>query len=560
VTVLNSHKGPSNTPQMPNELHSNDFRLLGILNRKITVRYLHDASAPADMHELAVAAQAAFEAHDFAVAYRFMTRLLLRHRGFEINEATEVATALDFKLDRRLLVPGDPLTITLEPILVLESPPRNKFTATFVLRDRAGRMEEALPSIAVQEMRTYRVPVETSTLAAGRHSIVYKLHGPDGRSLVECPRDFVVDPDARHHLHQLEDRFRRLEPENKSGQPIAITSARETIEFVLMQMSLALKSYHAAMNHKSFPMTIKLRGVDMARYDNDPFESARDLPLVESLVSDLEVGRDPFSTRTGDMRLAFRSQLDGELQPFRVFVPEARQHSAKLPAVIALHGATGDENTYFDRYSEPKTGQNLFKKLGQEFGFLLAAPNGRGPFGMYTGNSERDVLETLDRVQALFPIDRQEIFLTGHSMGGMGTWSLGFRYADRFAALAPVAGRPGDLVIPLLDQAPEKPVLFVAGLNDVIVTPAKTSEWARIAQRHLKHFEYREYPRDDHFSIGLSSMPAIFEFFDAQRGPPSFSPPWQGGAGGGRRHRVNLRMTDRLEGAGERRWRSPPAY
>ncbi len=500
---------------MLSELHSNDFRLLGILNRKITSRYLHDSSAPQKCTSSPWRRQTAFERHDFALAYRFMTRLLLRHRGFEINEATEVATALDFKLDRRLLVPGDPLTITLEPILELESPPRHKFTATFVLRDRAGRMEEALPSIAVQEMRIYRVPVDTSMLAAGRHSIIYKLHGPDGRSLVECPRDFVVDPDARQRLQVLEDGFGRLG--TKSEQPIAVTSARETIEFVLIQMRRALDSYHAAMNHKSFPMTVKLRGVDMARYDNDPFESARDLPLVESLMADLEGGRDPFSARTGDMRLAFRSQLDGELQPFRVFVPETRQRARMFPAVIALHGATGDENTYFDRYLEVKTAQNLFKKLGQEFGFLLAAPNGRGPFGMYTENSERDVLEMLDRLQSLFPVDPREVFLTGHSMGGMGTWSLGFRYANRFAALAPVAGRPADSVIPFLDQAPEKPVLFVAGLNDVIVTPAKTSEWAQIARRHLRHFEYREYPRDDHFSIGLSSMPAIFEFFEGQR-------------------------------------------
>src|SRR6266446_3173534 len=101
--------------------YSNDARLLGIMNRRITTKYLHDSSSPPEMIELAKAAQAAFEAHDFALAYRLITRLLLKHRGIEISEGTELATALDFKLDRRLLGPGDPLNILIEPILQLEA-------------------------------------------------------------------------------------------------------------------------------------------------------------------------------------------------------------------------------------------------------------------------------------------------------------------------------------------------------------------------------------------------------------------------------------------------------
>jgi predicted peptidase len=120
-------------------------------------------------------------------------------------------------------------------------------------------------------------------------------------------------------------------------------------------------------------------------------------------------------------------------------------------------------------------------------------------------------------VTALFPVKRSQLFLTGHSMGGVGTWNIGFRHPELFAALAPVAGRPADTLAALLDQTPDKPVFFAAGLNDHIVTPAKTAEWANIAREHLKHFEYREYPRDDHFGIGLTSMPDVFAFFEQVR-------------------------------------------
>jgi predicted esterase len=498
---------------MSTDAFSNDARLLGIMNRRITSKYLHDSAAPPDMLELARAAQTAFEAHDFATAYRLITRLLLKHRAIELNEATELATALDFKLDHRLIGPGDPLNITIEPILSLDAPLDATYQATFLLRDLVGRMEEPLPSVSIGELRNYRVPVDTGALNSGRHVIVYKLLAPDGRSLVECQRDFVVDADARPRLDELEIRFAAVQSRVNMDRSVAITTALESIEFVLGQMRRALETYLAAMNHQAFPMTVKLRGVDMARYDNDPFDSDRDLPLVESLLADLEADRDPFRSRSGDLRLGFRSAIDGELQPFRIFLPDSWQSRSRIPLVVALHGATGDENTYFDRYLEPGTGQNLFKKLGQEHGFLLTAPNGRGPFGMYVGDSERDVLEVLDRVQALCPVDPRRVFLTGHSMGGMGSWNLGFRHPDRFAAIAPVAGRPPNALVELLEKSPEKPVFFAVGLNDVIVLPAKTREWADIARQHLHHFEYREYPRDDHFGIGLSSMGDIFEFF-----------------------------------------------
>jgi predicted esterase len=501
---------------MDEELIANDARVLGIMNRRVTTRYLGDPTSPPVLHDLAARTQAAFVAKDYPLAYRLVSELLLRHRGIEPGPATELATALDFRLDHRLLGPGDPLTISLEPVLALHPRGGGTCHASFQLSDLAGQFNERLPGLAVHEVRTFRIPVDTSGLSPGKYAITYKLQAPDGRPLVECRRDFVIDPDARPRHTSLRRRYDHIR--NALQHPtVRQVAALETIDFVLEQMGLALDTYAAAMNYRSLPMTVKLRGVDLARYDNDPFDSQRDLPLVESLLQDLEARKDPLAHRSGDLRLAFRSKQDGSLQPYRLYVPEGWQGLGPMPAVLALHGATGDEHTYFERYFDQRTGRNLFKQLGQEYGYLLAAPNGRGPFGNYVDASERDVLEVLESIQKLWPVNSSQVFLTGHSMGGYGTWNIGFRHPELFAALAPVAGRPADALAALLDKAPEKPVFFCVGLNDVIVTPAKTSEWAAIARRQLLHFEYREYPKDDHFAIGLTSMRAIFEFFEQVR-------------------------------------------
>src|SRR5262249_49501668 len=67
----------------------------------------------------------------------------------------------------------------------------------------------------------------------------------------------------------------------------------------------------------------------------------KDLGLATALAESLLAGRNPLATRASDMRLAYRSPVDGTLQPFRVFVPDGYDPSKKYPLIVALHGATG---------------------------------------------------------------------------------------------------------------------------------------------------------------------------------------------------------------------------
>jgi len=249
----------------------------------------------------------------------------------------------------------------------------------------------------------------------------------------------------------------------------------------------------------------------------EPFDIARDLSLAEELASGLAAGSNPLATRTGDMRLAYRSKVDNTLQPFRVFVPKGYDPARKYPLIVALHGASGDENTYMDRYVVRQTGVNVFQTLAQERGYILAAPNGRGAFGMYEGPAEQDVLDVMERMMQTFSIEPREVFLTGHSMGAMGTWSLGFKHAGKFAALAPVAGRPVSLESVQFANAPGMPVLYSQGLKDTLATPETAHQMVELARQRLKDFRYVEYPNDDHFVIGVTSMPSIFDFFDRRR-------------------------------------------
>lgn len=56
------------------------------------------------------------------------------------------------------------------------------------------------------------------------------------------------------------------------------------------------------------------------------------------------------------------------------------------------------------------------------------------------GDQMKVVLQILDGVMKSEAVDPQRVYLTGLSMGGYGSWDLGMRHPERFAAVAPVCG------------------------------------------------------------------------------------------------------------------------
>lgn len=71
----------------------------------------------------------------------------------------------------------------------------------------------------------------------------------------------------------------------------------------------------------------------------------------------------------------------------------------------------------------------------------LVAPINRRPFGFdWEDFGRADAIEVLELAQAKLRHDPSRIYLTGHSMGGHGTWHIGSTFPDRFAAIGPSAG------------------------------------------------------------------------------------------------------------------------
>lgn len=123
----------------------------------------------------------------------------------------------------------------------------------------------------------------------------------------------------------------------------------------------------------------------------------------------------------------FISKMDGSVQYYGVN-PPLNPIGNKPALFLSLHGA-GVEAI------------NQARSYGQKNWGYIVAPTNRRPYGYNWENWGRlDALEVLAIAEEKFDVDSERVYLTGHSMGGHGTWHLGINYPDKFAAIGPSAG------------------------------------------------------------------------------------------------------------------------
>lgn len=499
------------------DVNPNDARLLSILARGLAYEAEKKGALDDMTKGLFSATTEAFTKQDWNRAWRLVTRLITLLTGSSVDESTDVAAAYDFTLNQRVMSYLDVVTATASPLFMLYKKLDEEYEGTFTLHDSVKNIDIAAGKFTLKTMDTMRTRITSASVPPGHHFFTFELKNKQGKVLSRAQRDFFHVPDLRLRLDDLKpklEKARKLEladPRRKA--------ALESVEYIHAMLTRTMKSYVADMNKTTHPLAAVMRGTRLSGYTSDMFKLPQDLEFIEALLTGLVAGKDPLEGKTGDMRMAHLSASDKSLQPFRVFIPQGYSAAKKYPLIVTLHGATGDENTYLDRYNTAD-GSSLAKKLAQDRGYILAAPNGRGPYGMYVDDSEKDVLEVIDRVSAIYSVNKDQVFLTGHSMGGSGAWQVGFRNASRFRGLAPVAsvfgGRAQGLSSSTLKDAPEMPVLFSYGLKDTLATPETSKRLIEVASPVLKNFSFKEYP-DDHFAMAVSSMSAIFDFFDRLR-------------------------------------------
>ncbi len=120
-----------------------------------------------------------------------------------------------------------------------------------------------------------------------------------------------------------------------------------------------------------------------------------------------------------------------------LYTPE--NPSANMPLIVYLHGGSGkgeDLDRLIDVDGFPKW---LYDgSLGTPSAYILIPQLPSDLTGWSDAGSS--VIALMDEIIAAYEIDPDHISLTGHSMGGTGTFALAQAYPDRFARIAPCSG------------------------------------------------------------------------------------------------------------------------
>jgi len=203
--------------------------------------------------------------------------------------------------------------------------------------------------------------------------------------------------------------------------------------------------------------------------------------------------------------------------PYRILYPENYDKTKKYPLILFLHGAGERGN---NNESQLVHGSKLFLDLAnrknypaivifpqcQTGGYWSSVDVNRNtsPFTLqfdYTKPITHALQAAIELVQKIIineSVDRSRVYITGLSMGGMGTFEAVYRYPDLFAAAVPICGGAD---VDAYDKRVSKiPFRVFHGAKDVVVDVKNSHAIVeKLKTLHTK-VEYIEYPEANHNS------------------------------------------------------------
>lgn len=164
-------------------------------------------------------------------------------------------------------------------------------------------------------------------------------------------------------------------------------------------------------------------------------------------------------------------------------MPAKRVAESPPPLVVALHGAGGSENMFFDGY-----GAGKIVKLCEQRGWMLVAP--RVGFGI-------QLAPMLEGLQKRFPFDEKRVFVIGHSMGAALALQAACAEPMRYAGVVDLGGSGQ---VKDSNDLKKLPFYVAVGAQDFALSGARNLK-DRLTQAGVEQVTYRELADIEHLGI-----------------------------------------------------------
>ncbi len=210
--------------------------------------------------------------------------------------------------------------------------------------------------------------------------------------------------------------------------------------------------------------------------------------MTAAVISTLSVcGRSKGSDTTSDEKPGTASSFSAQrikttsINELNYLLYTPSDPTENMPLIVYLHGGNckGDDLELITA-EDGLPGYLRDGKLGDVRAYVIM-PQLPSSLNDWT-NGASAVRELIDATVSEFGIDEENISLTGHSMGGTGTWDLALLYPTLFARIAPLSGS-----IAMQPEHIEKlkniPVWAFVGSADTVVPPYSSIEFVAALKR-----------------------------------------------------------------------------
>ena len=168
-------------------------------------------------------------------------------------------------------------------------------------------------------------------------------------------------------------------------------------------------------------------------------------------------------------QLLMCSTSTSQIETFRYWLYTPKNPVENMPLIVYLHGSSGkgdDLNILMNEDGFPQYLKN--SQLGDVPAYILIPQLPTEKRGW--ASVSQSVYQLISETVSTYQIDSDNISLTGHSMGGTGTWNLAAQYPQMFARIAPLSGSARGQAAQL-EALKDIPVWAFIGSDDTVILP-----------------------------------------------------------------------------------------